>query len=64
MREKAFIDKQIQPTTDKLQTVLKQTYDYYRMLMELTKEFEQKWTFYKGWSLKIYKKNKALCYTT
>jgi hypothetical protein len=62
MNQRALLEKAIQPTNEMLEDALKCTYKYYMLLIKLTGDFDKKWTFYKGWSLKIFDKKKALLY--
>ncbi len=62
LKEKVFIDKSKMPTKELLEKNLGICYQYYDDLTSLAKKFEIKWTFYKGWSLKFFSKNKALFY--
>ncbi|MEX1375849.1 MAG: DUF3788 family protein [Eubacteriales bacterium] len=62
MKENAFMDKGSMPDENRMIEALGNCYPFYLKLMDLAKGFETKWTFYKGWSLKVFKKSKALFY--
>ncbi|PKM66086.1 MAG: hypothetical protein CVU95_12180 [Firmicutes bacterium HGW-Firmicutes-2] len=62
MNQRALLEKALQPTDEMLEDALGRTYKYYTVLIKLTGDFDKKWTFYKGWSLKIFDKKKALLY--
>lgn len=61
---RAFADKKEEINSDSLQKVLGNCASNYNDLMILIKRFETKWTFYKGWSQKVFDKKKALLYIT
>lgn len=61
---RAFTDKKEEINIDSLQKVLGNCASNYNDLMVLIKRFETKWTFYKGWSQKVFDKKKALLYIT
>jgi len=62
MRENAFTDKTQIPNDQMLKDSLGECYKYYKLIMEQTENFDNKWTYYKAYSLKVFRKNKALFY--
>ena len=60
--EYAFTDKKTLPTDETLHDALKEVHGFYLDMLSTTSGFDTKWTFYKGWTLKIFSKKKALCY--
>ncbi len=60
--EKIFLDQTQSPDTAALQAALGDCYRLYEELLEMTNRFDGKWTFYKGWSYKVFHESKALCY--
>ena len=64
MPENPFISKDHEPNDENLKKALSLTYGFYNELMEATREYSTKWSFYKngGWILKVFDKKKALFY--
>ena len=60
--DKVFLDKGNEPTTDALKKVMGECYRFYDEILKMAEGFESIWTFYKGWSYKLFYKSKALCY--
>lgn len=60
--ERAFIEKTDKPTEESLKEVLGVYYEYYIKLLNEASGFDTKWSFYKGWSQKVFDKKKALFY--
>ncbi len=50
----AFTDKKTVPTAETLQEALKEVHSFYLDMLAVTNAFDTKWTFYKGWTLKIF----------
>ena len=62
MKERALIEKSIEPTQENMKSALNNSYKYYDLVLNKTSNYENKWTFHKGWLQKIYDKKKALIY--
>lgn len=62
MEGRALIEKSILPTDAILEEVLKASHKYYKSLMNTTEKFDNKWSYYKGWSQKVFDRKKALFY--
>ena len=62
MKENAFLDKAVLPDEIQMEKTLGSCYGYYQKLMKAAADYEYKWTFYKGWALKVFRKSKALFY--
>jgi hypothetical protein len=64
MEERPFVDKEAEPTEEKLEHTLGSSYSYYNELMEVANSFLRDWNFSKasGWMLKVHDKKKALFY--
>ncbi len=62
MNDRAFTEKLIIPESGQIEEVLKDTYEFYKKLMMLVSGYDSKWTYYKGWSQKVFDKKKALFY--
>lgn len=62
MQDRALTEKSTLPTEAALEVVLKDAFKYYKSLIKMTEEYDNKWSFYKNWSQKIFDKKKALFY--
>ena len=62
MENIAFTDKKTIPTEESLKIALSDVHPSYLDLMNTCSAFDTKWTFYKGWMLKVFDKKKALFY--
>lgn len=64
MEERPFMNKDTEPTEEKLKQTLEDLYIYYKELMGIADSFLKEWKFSKssGWMLKVYDKKKALFY--
>lgn len=60
--KRAFTQKSELVNEQSLKKVLGSCVNYYNELMKITQGFKTKWTFYKGWSLKVFDNKKALFY--
>jgi len=64
MGERTFLDKDIKPNGQALQSAFGEMYNYYQKLTDTAGTFSQDWNFSKssGWMLKVHDKKKALFY--
>lgn len=62
MKQKALNEKSDRPEDADFKSILGDSYRKYEELLFLVNTFKKKWTYYKGWSLKVFDKKKALFY--